>query len=88
MRSHASSLGGSGQAVMIAGLRQILQQETKAPVDELRVVTTPHCAVGHQRRGVPIEGHLTFADGPQPGIEAASRGFQEQAGGRLRRRIG
>jgi hypothetical protein len=42
------------------GLREILQQEMKVPVDELRVVATGYSAVGHQRRGVLIEGHLTL----------------------------
>ena len=43
-------------------LREIFQQEMKVSVDELRVVAAGKWAAGHQRRGVPIERHLTFAD--------------------------
>jgi hypothetical protein len=59
------------------GGRQILQKEVKAPVDELRVVAPRDGGVGHQRRGLPIEGHLAFSDRSQTGVEAVPRGLQE-----------
>jgi len=43
-------------------LREIFQQEMEASVEEPRVVTARTWAGGHQRRSVPVEGHLTFAD--------------------------